>query len=179
MPRVLVVGPTSRSWEDVADGVTVDVDRLRRPGVELVYRCTGAGPKAVRSRDDAVAAAPHVVRAVVAAAAEAFDAVIVDCTADPGVHAARELVSIPVIGAGEALQMAIGRSPRPVRLFTGDELRTATTAELIERARGARTVALGATGFSHLVELLAGSAGVGIVIDPLDAALECCLVALR
>jgi Asp/Glu/hydantoin racemase len=178
VPRVLVVGPTSRSWEEVADEVVADVDRLRRPGVEVSYRCTGAGPKAVRSRADVIAAAPHVVRAVIAAAAEAFDAVIVDCTDDPGVKTAREMVTIPVIGAGEGLRMAVSRSPCPRRLFTGDELRTVTTVELAERARGAATVVLGATGFAHLVELLAGSDGARLVIDPLDAALDWCLAAL-
>jgi allantoin racemase len=177
--RVLVVGPTSAAWEEVAEEVGADLARLRRPGVDVSYRCTGAGPRAVRNDADAIEAAPHVVRAVVAAAREGFDAVIVDCTDDPGVDAAREVVAVPVIGAGEALRTAIDRSPRPVRLFTGDELRALPADELVARARGAATVALGATGFFHLVESFTTVDGVRFVIDPLDAALEWCLAGVR
>jgi Asp/Glu/hydantoin racemase len=174
----LVVGPTSAPFEDLADDVEVDLERLRRSGLEVSYRCTGAGPRAVRNGADVIAAAPFVVRAVVAAARDGFAAVIVDCTDDPGVEAARDRVAIPVIGAGEGLRMAIERSPGPVQLFSGDELRTMAAGELVERARGAATVALGATGCSHLVELFAAVDGVRVVIDPLDAALECCLAAM-
>jgi Asp/Glu/hydantoin racemase len=170
--QVLLVGPTSAPWEEVADELEADLARLRRPGIALSYRCTGAGPRAIRSRADLVEAAPHVVRTVVAAAGEGFDAVIVDCTDDPGVVAARALVTIPVIGAGEGLRIALSTSPRPVRLITGDDLRAMTPDELAERARGAATVALGATGYFQLVEPLKAIDGVRLVVDPLDAALE-------
>jgi Asp/Glu/hydantoin racemase len=175
MLRVLVVGPTSRPWDEVADEVAADLIRLRRTGVEVSYRCTGAGPHAILSSADAVAAAPHVVHVVVVAAADGFDAVIVDCTDDPGVEAARAMVEIPVVGAGEALRMAMVGAPQPVHLFSGDELRTMGIDELVERARGAATVVLGATGFSDRAELFAAIDGVTAVIDPLDAALDRCL----
>lgn len=175
MPRVLVVGPTSRPWEEIADEVEADLVRLRRTGVDVSYRCTGAGPRAIRSGADTEEAAPHVVRAVVAAAAEGFDAVIVDCTDDPGVEAARAVVDIPVVGAGEASRLALARAPRPVQLFSGDELRTMGVDELVERARGAATVVLGATGCSDRAEVFAAIDGVSAVIDPLDAALDRCL----
>ena len=179
MRRVLIVGPTSASWEDVAEEVTADLERLWRPDLELVYRCTSAGPPAIRSEADVAAAAPHVVRAAIAAASEGFDAVIVDCTDDPGVATARGAVGIPVIGAGEALRGAIATAPRPVRLFSGDELRQLPVAEVVMRARGARTVALGATGFSHLVQPCSAIDGVHVVLDPLDVAVELCLAAAR
>ncbi len=155
--RVLVVGPTSSPWAEIAEGVEADLARLRRPGVDLSYRCTGAGPAAVRTSEDAVDAAPHVVRIVTQAAGEGFEAVIVDCTDDPGVEEARATVSIPVVGAGEALWAAITTAPAPVRLFTGDELRTLTPEEIIEQARRAATVALGATGHSDVADLIAAA----------------------
>lgn len=179
MRRVLIVGPTSASWEDVAEDVTADLERLRRPDLELSYRCTAAGPSAIRNEADVVAAAPHVVRVAMAAASDGFDAVIVDCTDDPGVVAARRAAGIPVIGAGEALRVAIAEAPRPVRLFSGDQLRQLTTEELLVRARGARTVAIGATGFSYLVEHCAALEGVRVVLDPLDVAVELCLTVSR
>ena len=83
--RILVVGPTSAPWSAVADEVTADLARLTRPGIELEYRCTGGGPASIRDSTDAAAASPFVVRTVQAAEHEGLDAVIVDCTDDPGV----------------------------------------------------------------------------------------------
>ena len=102
---------------------------------------------------------------------------IVDRTDDPGVAAARRSADITVIGAGEALRWAIAEAPGPARLFSGDELRQLTTDELPMRARGARTVALGATGFSYLVDSCAALEGVLVVLDPLTVAVEVGLAA--
>ena len=178
MVRVLLIGPTSKSWSAVAEEVDADLARLARPNVELSYRCTGAGPLAIHTDEDAITAAPHVVRAVVDAAADGFDAVIVDCTADPGVVEARQAVTIPIVGAGEALRAAIDSAPTPVRLLTGDELRTLELDALLEQAAGAATVALGGTGYSHLVGALVNADPVRVVLDPLDQALKICLAQL-
>jgi Asp/Glu/hydantoin racemase len=169
--RVLLVGPTSASWDSIAAEVQGDLDRLQRPGVELTYRCTGAGPVHVHTDDDAAAAAPHVVATIVAAQHEGFDGVIVDCTADPGVVESRRQVHIPVVGAGGALRAAIAAAPHPVWELTGDDLRSMTAAEIVARAAGAATVALGATGYSHLVDELAAALPRVTVLDPLAVAL--------
>ena len=86
---VLLVGPTSTPWDAIESEIEADLVRLARPGVKLTYRCTGAGPTEIRTVHDARAAAPFVVKTIVDAAREGFDAVIVDCTADPGVAEAR------------------------------------------------------------------------------------------
>jgi Asp/Glu/hydantoin racemase len=178
MLKVLLVGPTSAPWSTIAADIEADLARLARPGVELTYRCTGEGPVAVRSKEDSASAAPFVVKTIVAAADEGFDAVIVDCTADPGVKAARKLVRIPVVGAGEALQSAIGTAPRPVCRLTGDELRRGDVASLMNKLRGAASVALGGTGFSHLVEILTAVDPQLVVLDPLTVALDECVARL-
>jgi len=178
MARVLVVGPTSEPWVAIAADVEPDLERLRRPGVELAYRCTGAGPTSIRDEDDVEAAAPFVVRTIVDAAAEGFDAVIVDCTSDPGVDSARLHVTIPVVGPGEAMRAAIDRSATPVWIVSGDELRTLDESELLARARGAATVAFGGTGFSHLAELLRADDPIRTVLDPLSVAMEAALAEL-
>jgi Asp/Glu/hydantoin racemase len=176
--KVLLIGPTSAPWATIASEVEADLARLARPGVELTYRCTGAGPSEIRNSDDAVAAAPFVVQTIVTAAGEGFDAVIVDCTVDPGVVAARAVVSIPVVGAGEALQSAIASAIQPVCELSGDELRTMDTSTLVRHIREAATVALGGTGFSHLVEILAQANPQLVVLDPLQVALDECLTRL-
>jgi Asp/Glu/hydantoin racemase len=116
-----------------------------------------------------------VVEAVRSAERDGFDAAIVDCTDDPGVVRARREATIPVIGPGESLQAAIERSPMPVVLLSGEQLRSSTIDDLVTLVAdaGARTVALGGTGWSHLVARLAD--GGRVVLDPLDVALDRCL----
>ena len=60
------------------------------------------GPASVESAVDEVLAAPGVVDAAIRAEHDGADALVIDCMLDPGLEAAREAVTIPVIGAGEA-----------------------------------------------------------------------------
>jgi len=176
--RILVVGPTSAPWSDIAGEVAADLARLARPGIGLEYRCTGGGPASIRDSADALAAAPFVVRTVQAAEHEGFDAVIVDCTDDPGVAMARAAVSIPVIGPGEAMAAAIADARPPICHFFCDELRSLDADVIIQRALGARTVTLGGTGFSHVADLLVNAHPDVVVLDPLAVALDASLAAI-
>ena len=178
MFNVLFVGPTSAPWSSIRAEIDEDMARLARPGVELAYRCTGEGPAGIRTAHDARIAAPFVVRTIVAAAREGFDAVIVDCTADPGVAEARTFVTIPVVGVGEAMRTAIATAKQPVCELTGDDLRGLDVALLVSSLREAATVALGGTGFSHLVQFLVAAHPGVVVLDPLDVALTDCLARL-
>jgi Asp/Glu/hydantoin racemase len=179
MSRILVVGPTSRPWAEIADEVEGDLARLARPGVELVYRCTGSGPTSIRSEHDVVASAPGVLEAARRGATEGFDAVIVDCTEDPGVDEARAELDIPVVGPGAALRAAASRAAAPVVWLSGDELRSSTTDQLLERARAAATVVLGGTGWSHVADVLRRDRPGLVVLDPLPVALERCLAGVQ
>lgn len=60
------------------------------------------GPASIESRYEAALAVPDVVKKIVDAERDGVDAVIVNCMGDPGVEAAREMVSIPVVGPAEA-----------------------------------------------------------------------------
>jgi allantoin racemase len=59
------------------------------------------GPTSIESRFDEVLANPEIMQRIVEAEADGIDAVVVDCFADPGVKAGRELVKIPVVASGE------------------------------------------------------------------------------
>ena len=72
-----------------------------RPGTEISVTLLDKGPASIESRYDEIVAVPDIVRKVVAAEKDGVDAVIIDCMADPGVVASREMVSIPVIGPAE------------------------------------------------------------------------------
>ena len=66
------------------------------------------GPASIESAVDEVLAAPGVVEAAIKAEFDGAQAVVIDCMLDPGLDAAREAVSIPVIGCGEAAMRSAG-----------------------------------------------------------------------
>ncbi len=76
-------------------------------GIELSAVNLETGPTSIESEYDAALAAPYVVGRAVEARKDGIDAVVIDCMGDPGLHPAREAVTIPVIGPGEtALHVA-------------------------------------------------------------------------
>ena len=182
--RIALIGPTCRSQPEVAAEVAEDLARLARPDVELEYHVTGTGPEAVRSHEDAVAAASGVVATAIRLADDGVDGLIVDCTDDPGVDIAVAGVEIPVVGPGAALRDAVAAAPGPVRWWSGDELRSLDTQgararDLAAAVGDARTVVLGGTGWSHLSERLRLIDPSLVVLDPLDVALAACIDAVR
>jgi len=66
--------------------------------VVSLLRC----PPSIENEQDVLQAAPYVLAEVKKAQKEGFDAVTIDCTLEPGLRAAKEAVSIPVVGACEA-----------------------------------------------------------------------------
>ncbi len=60
------------------------------------------GPASIESEFDEALAVPDTVAKIIEAERDGVDAVVIDCMGDPGMHAAREAVSIPVLGPGEA-----------------------------------------------------------------------------
>jgi len=71
-------------------------------GVTVEVRSAARARDAIESDWDAVEAGPAIVRGIVAAEREGFDAAIIGCFSDPALNAAREAVAIPVVGPGAA-----------------------------------------------------------------------------
>lgn len=79
--------------------------RLREwagPGVEVEVGLPDRGPGSIESRTEALLSVPALLERAERAEGEGFDAMIVSCYSDPGMEAARELTSIPVVGSGQA-----------------------------------------------------------------------------
>ena len=72
-----------------------------RPDTEMSLATLDKGPPSIESRYDEALAVPDVIAKVARAELDGMDAVIIDCMGDPGLEAAREKVSIPVIGPAE------------------------------------------------------------------------------
>lgn len=86
--------PRPRKLEEVAGLVPDSVARFSHVGLTN-------GPASIESVYDEAISAPYVIEKCVEAELAGVDAVIVDCMGDPGVEAARDVVSIPVLGPGE------------------------------------------------------------------------------
>jgi allantoin racemase len=76
--------------------------QIARPGTIIRVSTLEWGTASIESYRDEALAVPDILTHVVRAARAGADAVIIDCMADPGLYAARELVAIPVVGPAQA-----------------------------------------------------------------------------
>jgi allantoin racemase len=79
-----------------------EFSRVAGPETEISNVFVRSGPASVESAYDEAVAIPDVIARVREAEAEGMHAVIINCFGDPGLDAAREVVSIPVVGPCEA-----------------------------------------------------------------------------
>jgi len=93
-----IVPVTTNELEAVALG---PLSAAARPDTEISVTSLDTGPASLESRYEDAMAVPDLVEKVVQAEEDGLDAVISDCMGDTGVEAAREKVSIPVIGPAE------------------------------------------------------------------------------
>ena len=78
-----------------------DVRSLERPDLQITHSLLDRGPSSIESRMEEALAVPDTIRRAAEAEAKGADAIVIDCMGDPGLHACREVVSIPVLGAGQ------------------------------------------------------------------------------
>jgi len=79
-----------------------ELESCKREDTEITVVSLEKGPASIESAYDEEIAAPWILEKVKEAEEKKFDAVIIDCMGDPALDAARELVSIPVIGPAQA-----------------------------------------------------------------------------
>ena len=99
MIRILVLNPVATGvWNELT---LSHLRKIASPETEIVVRNIEKGPKVIESEYDRDYAAHYVVNEVVKAEKEGFDAIIINCFDDPGLHASREVCSTLVLGIGE------------------------------------------------------------------------------
>jgi allantoin racemase len=94
-----------------------------RAGTEVSIVGVDWGPASIETYRDEALAVPDILNKIVAAEEEGVDAVILNCMADPGLFAARELVCIPVVGPAQAsmhLAAMLGHRFSVVTIFDQD-----------------------------------------------------------
>lgn len=89
----VVVPITTPGFRDSAD-----FSSLFDAGIEVTQSQIEHGPASIECEYDEALAAPDTVAKALAAQEGGADAVIIDCMGDPGMEAAREVLSIPVLG---------------------------------------------------------------------------------
>ncbi len=73
-----------------------------RPDTEIVFHVNERGPKSIESRVEADEAGVEIGRTIRALQGQGYDAFITWCGGDPGLEAAREMSSVPVVGPGQS-----------------------------------------------------------------------------
>ena len=92
--RIRVVVPiTTRGFRDASS-----LPSFAGSGTEITLTQIERGPASIESEFEAALAAPDVILRIAEAEREGVDAAVIDCMDDPGLLAAREVVSIPVLG---------------------------------------------------------------------------------
>ena len=95
------------------------------PDVELHMECLVENHIEIDSALDAALAAPEIIKMAVRAESEGYDAVVLYCFSDPAVDACREVVSIPVVGGGQASCLLVPLVGRHAGLLLADTARYA------------------------------------------------------
>lgn len=104
------------------------------PDVELHMECLVENHIEIDSALDAALAAPEIIKMAVRAESEGYDAVVLYCFSDPAVDACREVVSIPVVGGGQASCLLAPLVGRQAGLLLADTARYAESSFLLLNA---------------------------------------------
>ena len=95
------------------------------PDVELHMECLTQNHIEIDSALDAALAAPEIISMAIRAEREGYDAVVLYCFSDPAVDACREVLSIPVVGGGQASCLLAPLVGRQAGLLLADTTRYA------------------------------------------------------
>lgn len=98
--KILVINPNTS--ESMTEHLERELESLKAAGTELTVVNPAHGPVSIESAYDEALSIPPMLALIRQAELEGYDAVVIACFSDPGLHAARELVSIPVVGIQEA-----------------------------------------------------------------------------
>lgn len=98
--NILIVNPNTSAPMTAA--IAAAARAVAAPGTTITAVQPSFGPVSIEGHVDETVAAAGVAEQVALAAPQRPDAVLIACFGDPGLDAARELVSAPVLGIAEA-----------------------------------------------------------------------------
>jgi allantoin racemase len=101
--RIKVIN--GNTYAPMTAGINESAQAARFPGTEIVTTQPKSGPESIESYYDEYLAIPGILEEIILSKggdAIGYDAFIIACWGDPGIEAARELTTKPVIGIAEA-----------------------------------------------------------------------------
>lgn len=142
MRRILVINPiTTGAFTGIVKEYLEDI---KAPHVQVEEASVQRGPSSIETFYDEAFALPGILK-IVEAWRLRCEAIVINCFADPAVHAARELADVPVLGPGEAsmsLALTLGHKFGVVSIFDN----SGPWIELQARALGIENRLAGAVG---------------------------------
>lgn len=100
--KIKIINPDYGMTRNQMDGRCKILQQYVAADVELYMECLKETKVYLDSVADGVFAGPEILKMAVEAERDGFQAIILYCFSDPVLEACRQLVSIPVIGAGQA-----------------------------------------------------------------------------
>lgn len=99
----------------VTEGIRTldDIRAMESADLTVTHSLIDIGPASIESEFDGALAVPGLLAKAMEAERAGVDAVVIDCMGDPGLTAAREVLSIPVLGPAETsmhVAAMLGRS---------------------------------------------------------------------
>lgn len=87
----------------ITEGIrTLDEVRpFERPDLTITHSLIQQGPASIECEFDEAISVPDTIRKAIDAERRGANAIIIDCMGDPGLHACREAVTIPVVGPSQ------------------------------------------------------------------------------
>jgi allantoin racemase len=136
MTTVLVIDPVvTDAWEREEEYQHY-LDRVKGPETTVRTVSIARGPGSIETFFDIAFAVPEILQ-VIEDQGGGYDAVMVNCFADPGVCAIREIAGVPVVGAAEAsVSLALLLGQRFAVLSPGSSAAAAGRTEMQARAMG-------------------------------------------
>ncbi len=98
--RIKVINPNTT--QGMTDGIYDAACLYKRPDTEIVAVSPKNGPVSIENFHDEYASIIGVMEEVHKGVEENFDAFVIACYGDPGLYAAREIATAPVVGIAEA-----------------------------------------------------------------------------
>lgn len=143
--EILVINPNTS--EEMTAAIALECQKMAQPSTTITTISPPTGPRSIESYTEDYVASVSMMEAALERRGQ-FDALVVACFDDPGLHALRELLDVPVIGIAEAsMHMAclvaeqfsvvtvLGRAKRRIE-------QTVRRSGMTERCASVRTVEL-------------------------------------
>lgn len=123
----------ANTTESMTDGIGRSARAVAAPGTVVVPVTNARGVPSLESHYDEAMSVPGVLEAVARGEEEGADGFVIACFSDPGLDAARELATGPVIGIAEAAMHAASHLGRGFSVVTTLSRSIGRSEELAER----------------------------------------------